>query len=163
MDEEQFSRISDESPGGIPIDEIGGFIPYTPVEDLRSGFMDVAVPIIGIAFAAFCIWLLVRIVNRRERWAKWTAVGLVIGLPVLYVLSFGPACWATSQPRPLVNPPQNWMFIYLPLSLYIREKKPEPCSLAMWVRLGLPRHHCVALPFKFKPLLWYTVRVNDER
>jgi len=26
--------------------------------------------IIGIAFAAFCVWLAVRIVNRRERWAK---------------------------------------------------------------------------------------------
>jgi hypothetical protein len=25
-----------------------------------------------VAFAAFCIWLTVRIVNRRERWAKWT-------------------------------------------------------------------------------------------
>jgi hypothetical protein len=45
----------------------------------------------GVAFVAFCVWLGVRIVNRRERWAKWTLATLT-GLPVLYMLSFGPAC-----------------------------------------------------------------------
>src|SRR4029078_8555720 len=44
-----------------------------------------------VACAAFVVLLVVRIVNRRERWAKWTLAG-VIGVPVLYVLSFGPAC-----------------------------------------------------------------------
>jgi len=48
--------------------------------------------ILGVAFAAFCIWLGVRIFNRRERWAKWT-LAAVLGLPLLYILSFGPACW----------------------------------------------------------------------
>ncbi len=57
--------------------------------------MAIAFAIFGVAFVAFCVWLTVRIVNRRERLAKWTA-GLV-GLPVLYVLSFGPACWLTSR------------------------------------------------------------------
>ena len=50
---------------------------------------------LAVAFAAFCVWLTVRIVNRKERWAKWTAA-VVIGLPALYGLSFGPACWVTS-------------------------------------------------------------------
>ena len=54
--------------------------------------MTILLPTLGVAFAAFCVWLSVRIVNRRERWAKWT-LAAVIGLPVLYVLSFGPACW----------------------------------------------------------------------
>jgi len=45
-----------------------------------------------IAFGAFCVWLGVRIVNRRERWAKRVAVGMAAVL-VLYVASFGPACW----------------------------------------------------------------------
>jgi nitrate reductase NapE component len=44
------------------------------------------------AFGAFCVWLAVRIFNRRERWAKRTALGLVIAV-VVYPLSFGPACW----------------------------------------------------------------------
>lgn len=42
--------------------------------------MSVALSIAGAAFTAFCIWLTVRIANRRERWAKWTAVGLVVVL-----------------------------------------------------------------------------------
>ncbi len=53
-------------------------------------------PALAIAFAAFCVWLTVRTFNRRERWAKWTLV-TTLGLPVLYVLSFGPWCWAVSR------------------------------------------------------------------
>lgn len=48
-------------------------------------------PALAVAFAALCIWLTVRIANRRERWAKWTA--LAVALPVLYIASFVPACW----------------------------------------------------------------------
>jgi hypothetical protein len=70
-----------------------------------------AFPALGVAFAAFCVWLGVRIYNRRERWAKWTAVVMVVSLPVLYVLSFGPACWLSDRdalpyglPEPLYRP-----------------------------------------------------------
>jgi hypothetical protein len=58
--------------------------------------MSILLPTLAIAFAAFCVWLTVRIVNRRERWAKWT-FAVLIGLPVLYVLSFGPWCWILSR------------------------------------------------------------------
>jgi hypothetical protein len=58
--------------------------------------MAIAVSIVGVAFAAFCVWLTVRIANRRERWAKWS-LAVVVGLPVLYVASFGPACWISSR------------------------------------------------------------------
>src|SRR5580765_999977 len=60
----------------------------------------------AVAFAAFCVWLAVRIINRRERWAKWTLAATIIGTPVLYVASFGPACWITSrvaEPHPIFN------------------------------------------------------------
>jgi hypothetical protein len=34
----------------------------------------------AVAFAAFCVWLTVRVVNRRERWAKWMlAVVILLG------------------------------------------------------------------------------------
>src|SRR5882724_1429878 len=50
----------------------------------------------GVAIAAFCVWLPVRAINRHERWATWTAAAL-IGVPVLYLLGFGPACWWFSE------------------------------------------------------------------
>jgi hypothetical protein len=46
-------------------------------------------PALGVLFAAVCVWLTVRIINRKERWAKRT-LAVVIGLPALYVLSVGP-------------------------------------------------------------------------
>jgi hypothetical protein len=59
--------------------------------------MRIILPALVVAFAAFCIWLGVRIVNRRERWAKWM-LSATLALPVLYVASFGPAArCATSQ------------------------------------------------------------------
>jgi hypothetical protein len=66
--------------------------------------MTIILPAVAVTFAAFCVWLGVRVYNRRERWAKWTLV-VVVGSPVLYVASFGPACWwfgRTEQP-PLVG------------------------------------------------------------
>jgi len=44
--------------------------------------------IFAVAFAAACILLTVRIMNRRERWAKWTLAATLL-LPVFYVTSFG--------------------------------------------------------------------------
>ena len=52
--------------------------------------MTVLLPTLAVAFAALCAWLIVRIVNRRERWAKWTLAGAV-GMPVLYFASIVPA------------------------------------------------------------------------
>lgn len=58
--------------------------------------MNILLAILAVAFAAFSVWLTVRIVNRRERWAKRTAVA-VIASPMLYMASFGPACWISSR------------------------------------------------------------------
>lgn len=52
--------------------------------------MTIILPALAVAFAAVCVWLAVRIVNRGERWAKWTASALILMLA--YPLSFGPAC-----------------------------------------------------------------------
>ncbi|MFN0053782.1 MAG: hypothetical protein ACKV0T_16505 [Planctomycetales bacterium] len=51
--------------------------------------MAILLPTLAVAFAAFCVWLTVRIANRRERWAKWTLA--VVAVLALYVASFGPA------------------------------------------------------------------------
>ena len=42
----------------------------------------IVVGVLAVAYAAFCIWLMVRIINRRERWAKWT-LAAILGYPVL--------------------------------------------------------------------------------
>jgi hypothetical protein len=57
--------------------------------------MTIILPALAVAFAAFCLWLAVRIYNRRELWAKRTAVGVCVAL--VYPLSFGPACWFCSR------------------------------------------------------------------
>jgi hypothetical protein len=46
-------------------------------------------PVLSAAFAAFCVWLTLRFINRRERWAKWTLASVAV--LTLYVASFGPA------------------------------------------------------------------------
>jgi hypothetical protein len=50
--------------------------------------MSIVLPALAVAFAAFCVWLTVRIVNRRERWAKWTLTAVLavafLGPPVSY-------------------------------------------------------------------------------
>jgi hypothetical protein len=58
--------------------------------------MTILICALAVAFAAFCVWLTVRIVNRRERWAKWTLAGM-IGVPLLYVGNFGAWCRIMSQ------------------------------------------------------------------
>jgi hypothetical protein len=50
--------------------------------------MAIAFAIFGVAFGAFCVWLTVRIVNRRERWAKWTLAAVLVSL-AMYLASFG--------------------------------------------------------------------------
>jgi len=95
--------------------------------------MTLIFPALAVAFAAFCVWLGVRIINRRERWAKWT-LAVTILLPVLYVASFGPACWISSHVNavaPIVN------VAYLPM-MWIYDFAPEPIQVSiMWYsRIG---------------------------
>jgi hypothetical protein len=54
--------------------------------------MDTVLAVSAVVLAAFCIWLAVRIVNRRRmsRWMMWAAALAAAGLA--YPLSFGPAC-----------------------------------------------------------------------
>jgi hypothetical protein len=54
--------------------------------------MTILLSTLVVAFAAFCVWLTVRIVNRRDRWVKRMAV-LALALLVAYPLSIGPMSW----------------------------------------------------------------------
>lgn len=76
--------------------------------------MAIALVSIGLAFAAFCIWLTVRIVNRRERWAKWTPVSLLV--LIAYCAGFGPACWLVDRGHLAARPAA---IVYLPVLKFI--------------------------------------------
>jgi hypothetical protein len=89
----------------------------------------VILPALAVAFTAFCVWLTVRIVNRRERWAKWTLT-VTLSLPVLYVLSYGPAEWIFSRGWLPKSTAPALRIIYHPI-LQLRFDGPEPISRAM--------------------------------
>src|SRR5579872_1365975 len=56
--------------------------------------MTIVVMILGVASAAFCIWLIVRAVNQKGHWAKWA---IVVAVLTSYPLSFAPASLAVER------------------------------------------------------------------
>jgi hypothetical protein len=107
--------------------------------------MTILLTTLAVAFAAFCVWLAVRIFNRRERWAKWT-LAAAIGLPVLYVLSFGPACWITSR-----RFDTQLTGFYWPIGWVMLEGRDSVITdpLYGYGKLGMPRGSIVEIPTEF--------------
>jgi hypothetical protein len=110
--------------------------------------MTTILPALAVAFTAFCVWLTVRIVNRRERWAKWTAVA-VVGMPALYIATFGPASWWLSTPVKLdfvgiksQRPPS----IYAPIGIVSRWFGPGQIqdAICWYATLCVPKGEGVA-------------------
>jgi len=46
--------------------------------------MIMILPSLGVTLAAICVWLAVRIINRRERWAWRTAVVMPFAMLIIY-------------------------------------------------------------------------------
>jgi len=88
--------------------------------------MAVLITALGIVLAALYVWLAVRIINRRERWAKCTLVA-AIALPVLYVLSFRSACQLVDRGHVAANPIAA---VYRPL-LHVIVDGPQFCQSAL--------------------------------
>jgi hypothetical protein len=87
--------------------------------------------IVGVAVAAFCVWLTVRIVNRKERWAK-RLFAWILSVPVLYILSFGPACWITSH----MNAGDSALpIVYWPMTQVMSASSPAASALHWYARL----------------------------
>lgn len=112
--------------------------------------MTILLPTLVVAFAAFCVWLTVRIINRKERWAKWTLVGTIVGVPILYIGSFGPACWATSNANPDVdvNQTNRALAIYWPLAKALSSAPNSRFGewLIWWMMIGTPKDYWIILP-----------------
>jgi hypothetical protein len=110
----------------------------------------ILLPALAFGYAAFCAWLAVRIVNRRERWAKWT-LAASFGVPLLYAAGFGPACWLAAKNydceravsmiyEPLISPLEKRE--HTRLSLFVRwwcglaEESGEPYWYCYGLKMG---------------------------
>jgi hypothetical protein len=120
--------------------------------------ISIILPALGIAFAASFVWLTVRIINRRERWAKRTAVALVVLL--VYPLSFGPACWWLASPEHMgisimrSGPPHKRASrIYWPMG-WVAAMAPGPIRDAIfWY--ATRRSYLIDLPADYSGETWY--------
>lgn len=78
------------------------FSMHLPAYEHRVAFDEISrlvLSILAVAFVAVCVWVVVRTVNRRDRWGRRTAIGLAV--VIAYTLLWGPACWiwhGTSAP-----------------------------------------------------------------
>ncbi len=113
---------------------------------LGMGFDDPEPPYIAglvmIVFAALSVWLTIRIVNRRERWAKWT-LATVVALPILYVASFGPACWLVSR---IESFDSELPEIYTPIGWLCWKSPFLKTVIHGYGRLGMSREQHVVCP-----------------
>jgi hypothetical protein len=76
-----------------------------------------------------------------ERKPVWTWIAaLLIGLPVLYVASFGPACWATTVNVSQAGGPRyhKTMIVYWPLGFVADGDSQVSRILQWWMGLGAP-------------------------
>src|SRR5262245_32901815 len=131
-------------------------------------WLSITLPTVAIAF---CIWLCVRIVNRRERRMKWLAL-VVACLSLAYVLSFGPACWLISyigvgpaQPNPPMRA-ADWIGLpYAPLGqIVLHTGQHGPVfieqSLSWYAGVGIPKGKPVLIPYR--PRHWMHDRDGIE-
>jgi hypothetical protein len=76
--------------------------------------MIAALVFFAASYAAFCIWLAVRFINRRERWVKRSLIAVGFLTILLYPWTWGPAIFVVER---LGTPP--WavtaMEVYRPL------------------------------------------------
>jgi hypothetical protein len=116
----------------------------SPIADFIDEYADLIFPLIATAFVATWIWLIVRIVNRRERWAKWT-LAAAVGVPVLYVASFGPACWIYSRKDERALP-----IIYFPIGRIFDSPSSAmgriEIALVLYAQAGIPPGSWICVP-----------------
>jgi len=58
--------------------------------------MAIALSIFGAAYAGCFVWLAIRVIRRRERWAKWT-LGIMVALAVIALVGCGLLAYAIRE------------------------------------------------------------------
>jgi hypothetical protein len=132
------------------------------LSQIPDGVLNGLFAVVASGFAGTCLWLSLRVFNRRERWATWALVA-VVGSPVCYAGSLGPACWwfgsdspklpwgATHEPDGIYSPR-----IYWPIGRLVQHA-PTPIATAVgWytVRDGKP----VMIPLEPRGLRYVRVQ-----
>jgi hypothetical protein len=68
------------------------------VEIVNWSWSDYALPALALVCSAWAIWLMVRIINRRERWAMWMLASELVAVFAVYPLCIGPASRLSFDP-----------------------------------------------------------------
>lgn len=93
--------------------------------------MGIVLAIIGVLFAALCVWLTVRTINRRERWAKWTLLCLIAIAIFGYPLSAGPFAYLGSHGLLSDKTRNDCEAFYRPIT-WLFLNGPKPVRKIMW-------------------------------
>jgi hypothetical protein len=59
--------------------------------------MRIALLTLGASFTGVCVWLTVRLINRREKWTKRVAIGIVVCALAGYSVSYLTFCLLNSM------------------------------------------------------------------
>jgi len=81
--------------------------------------------------------------ERKKSVWPWLAA-LLIGVPLLYVASFGPACWLTSQPDGKYDKPHPAMIVYVPLAYTAGQRNVMSRPMYRWMALFVPAGNVAA-------------------
>jgi len=95
---------------------------------------------VPVIFMAVLIWLTVRVINRRERWAKWS-LAATLSMPMLYLASWPPvarlSAWLDSHGL-LPDAMQGVMaIVYYPAGFTVNGNPPAWLRDAMIWYLGI--------------------------
>jgi len=97
--------------------------------DLTRPGMAISISTFGLLVATFVVWLSVRILNRKEKWALWTAAALPIPLYVLGVL---PIVWL-GQKKLVPSSADSFVeLFYSPLIWLINDEVASPFLVGFW-------------------------------
>jgi hypothetical protein len=94
-------------------------------------------PVLGMAFAAFTIWLTMRVINRGWKPGRRFYAIVFLAAPLVYPVSFGPACWISSRS----GGTKIVAFVYQPiLETCVTPRKSIVKDVALWyARIGAAR------------------------
>jgi len=86
-------------------------------------------------------------------------MALLMWLPVLYVLSFGPACWIVSRTKPRYFVP----LIYFPIGrLALDGPQSIGSAIYKYALVGMPSHSQVGIPASFSGAGSFLMKPDDD-